>query len=524
MKLTGDIRRDFEKVSAEYAQLKGRIQEYQETVSELRRSLDKARESKKAQKADYEQRIAEKDAVIKALTNRLEHELALKAHDGTNTGIPTSQTPIGKKKVIPNSRAVTGKKKGGQPGHKRHVLEAPSDDEIDVVAVHELREEDCCPKCYGQDNSFTGEREAKHEIDVRINVAKIKHEYYIYECHGCGEYYRTGIAPNLKAQCQYGTMTQAAALSLMNTVNAPINKVRAFLSGLTGGQIEPSEGYIAKLQLRAATALGAFMEGLRLMLIARALVYWDETVIMINKARGCLRFYGDETIAYYTAHLHKNMESLDEDNVLVLLTPDTSVMHDHNKVNYNEKFSFRNLECNQHLLRDLQKSADDTRHPEFLELKELISTTIHDRKCLMSAGAEAFDNAYTASFESRLNGILDQAEKANDEDFNPYFGQFEKNLIKRIRIYHDNYFAWVYDFSLPTTDNLSERALRCIKSRMKVSGQFQSVITAGYFAKIKSYVETCRRNGINEIHALARLCEGNPYSVDEIFGFNTTST
>jgi hypothetical protein len=321
LKLTGDIHRDFEKVSAEYTQLKSRIQEYQETIKGLRQSLDKARESREAQKADYEQRLAEKDETIKALTNRLEHELALKAHDGTNTGTPTSQTPIGKRKVIPNSRASKEKKKGGQPGHERHVLEAPPDDEIDVVATHELGAEDCCPKCCGQDYSFTGEREAKYEIDIQINVVKTRHEYYIYECQNCGEYFRTEIAPTLRAQCQYGPMTQAVALSLMDTVNASINKVRTFLSGLTGGEITPSEGYIAKLQLRAANALDTFMEDLRRMLITRSLVSWDETVIMINKTRGCLRFYGDETIAYYAAHPHKDMESLDEDNVLILLTP-----------------------------------------------------------------------------------------------------------------------------------------------------------------------------------------------------------
>jgi hypothetical protein len=312
-------------------------------------------------------------------------------------------------------------------------------------------------------------------------------------------------------------MTQAAALSLMDTVNAPINKVRTFLSGLTGGQVEPSEGYIAKLQRRAASALGTFMEDLRRVLITRPLLYWDETVIMINKKRGCLRFYGDEGIAFYAAHLHKDMESLDDDNVLALLTSETSVMHDHNKVNYNDKFCFRNLECNQHLQRDLQKSADDTRHPELLGLKELISETIKDRKGLIAVGAETFGDAYAADFERRLKDTLDQAGKANAGDFSPYSGQFEKNLIERVRQYHDNYFAWVYDFTLPTTDNLSERALRCVKSHMKISGQFESEKTAGYFAKIKSYIETCRRNGINEIHALTRLCEGNAYTVKEIF-------
>ena len=462
-------------------------------------------------------RLFLRGAIIKTLTNRLEHELALKEHDGTNTGIPTSQTPIGKRKVIPNSRVSTGKKKGGQPGHERHVLEVPFDDKIDVVTAHELGAEDCCPRCQEQNSAFTGECEIKYEIDIQVNVVNTRHEFYIYECLDCGERFRTGIAPNLRAQCQYGPTVQAAALSLMDTVNAPINKVRTFLSGLTGGQIEPCEGYIAKLQWRAATALDTFMEDLRRLLITRSLVYWDETVIMINKARGCLRFYGDEMVAYYTAHLHKDMESLDEDNVLILLTSDTRVMHDHNKVNYNEKYSYRNLECNQHLQRDLQKSADDTRHLELLELKELISKTIHDRKRLIAAEVETFGDVYTVCFEGRINDILNRAGNANTEDFNPCFGQFEKNLIKRIKQYHDNYFAWVYDFSLPTTDNLSERVLRCVKSHMKISGQFESEKTAGCFAKIKSYIETCRRNKVNEIHALTRLCRGDPYTVNEIF-------
>jgi hypothetical protein len=81
----------------------------------------------------------------------------------------------------------------------------------------------------------------------------------------------------------------------------------------------------------------------------------------------------------------------------------------------------------------------------------------------------------------------------------------------------DNYFRWVEDFSLPTTDNLSERGLRSIKSHMKISGQFDSEKTAKYYAVVKTYVETCRKNNINEMDALSRLCRGDPYTVDEIF-------
>jgi hypothetical protein len=52
---------------------------------------------------------------------------------------------------------------------------------------------------------------------------------------------------------------------------------------------------------------------------------------------------------------------------------------------------------------------------------------------------------------------------------------------------------------------------------MKISGQFESETATDNHALNRTYIETCRRNGINEIDALQRLCEGNPYTVAEIF-------
>jgi hypothetical protein len=52
---------------------------------------------------------------------------------------------------------------------------------------------------------------------------------------------------------------------------------------------------------------------------------------------------------------------------------------------------------------------------------------------------------------------------------------------------------------------------------MKIFGQFESEVVADNHAIIRTYIETCRRNGINEIDELKRLCAGNPYAVDEIF-------
>ena len=98
-----------------------------------------------------------------------------------------------------------------------------------------------------------------------------------------------------------------------------------------------------------------------------------------------------------------------------------------------------------------------------------------------------------------------------------YGASFERALLNRIEKYRGNYFTWLEDFSLPTTNNLSERSLRAVKSKMKIAGQFESEDAAQHYAMIRSYIETCRRNGKNENEALRRLCEGNPYTVEELF-------
>ena len=502
----------FERISAENLDLKDRLIGYQDKIHDLRRNQKRVLEE---MKAFYDGQIAEKDAIIKELSDKYAQCAANAARDGTNTGISTAATPIGRKKVIPNLRRGTGKTRGGQPGHEKHVLHPFDQQDVTETVTHSP--EGVCASCGGR-MIDSGDSVEKDEYDVEIRTVKRRHEYRVCRCSECGISVRHPIPKNLKESNQYGSQVQAIALSLMNTGNVAINKVRTLLSGMTGGRMEQSEGYIAKLQGRAAAGLVMFMADLKMELVHKPVVYWDDTVIIINTDRACLRFYGDDTISFYTAHAHKDMEGIGDDGVLGLLQSTTAAMHDHNKINYNEKFFFQNLECNQHLQRDLQKNSDDTMHAWSGELKDLISSTIHDRKTAIVHGEANFQPGYIVDFRRKVE--LSLARGWDERKENPVrkeAANFERLLLIRVGKYHDNYFRWVEDFSLPTTNNLSERGLRCVKSHMKTSGQFVNVTTARHYATIKTYIETCRKNGFNEMIALSRLCWGNPFSVSEIF-------
>ncbi|MCD7903444.1 MAG: hypothetical protein LUF91_06780 [Oscillospiraceae bacterium] len=64
---------------------------------------------------------------------------------------------------------------------------------------------------------------------------------------------------------------------------------------------------------------------------------------------------------------------------------------------------------------------------------------------------------------------------------------------------------------------LKQEILRLEIENRELKNRLDSEKTAKYYAAVKTYVETCRKNGIDEMQALSRLCEGNPYTAEEIF-------
>ena len=222
----------------------------------------------------------------------------------------------------------------------------------------------------------------------------------------------------------------------------------------------------------------------------------------------------------YTAHLKKDKEGLDEDGILTALPKETVVEHDHNKINYNEEYVFTNAECNVHLLRDLQKVIDNLNHKWAKKLKELLKKMDHKRKWLIKKGKKEFDQEELDKFNEKFNSIMLEAYDENSEEKQKYYVDKELTLIRRILDYKNEYLLWLYDFDVPFTNNLSERSLRGAKSKMKVSGQFLNEESAKNYATIKTYIETCERNGVNTYNALLMLNLGKPYSLKDILAGN----
>ena len=185
-----------------------------------------------------------------------EHLKRILNHNSDNSGIPTSKTKIGETKRIPNSREKTDNPKGGKKGHSKHKLEKFKDEEITDTYTYEIAKP-ICKECGGK-LKLIGKR-YKDDFDIEIRLIKRRNEFCEYLCECCGKEIKVPIPDKLKEENQYGSNAQALALSLVNEGYVSFKRTKELISGFTGGEMNMSEGFIAKLQKRCSSKLDDFI-------------------------------------------------------------------------------------------------------------------------------------------------------------------------------------------------------------------------------------------------------------------------
>ena len=68
------------------------------------------------------------------------------------------------------------------------------------------------------------------------------------------------------------------------------------------------------------------------------------------------------------------------------------------------------------------------------------------------------------------------------------------------------------DFTIPFTNNQGEQDIRMNKVKQKISGCFRSDEGAKYFCRIRGFVSTANKQGLNIFDALRDACNGNPFN------------
>ena len=86
-----------------------------------------------------------------------------------------------------------------------------------------------------------------------------------------------------------------------------------------------------------------------------------------------------------------------------------------------------------------------------------------------------------------------------------------QNLLIRLGEHESSVLAFLHDINVPFSNNLAEQDIRMIKVRLKISGCFRTIQGAKYFARIRSYLSTARKQNRNILDSITEAISGHPF-------------
>jgi len=185
--------------------------------------------------------------------------------------------------------------------------------------------------------------------------------------------------------------------------------------------------------------------------------------------------------------------------------------HDHWKPYY--RYACTHSLCNAHHLRELERAWEQDGQHWAKAMKALLidmNNTVADAGGRLPAtDAERWRQRY----RQRL-------EEADIECPPPDKSQREagkrgrlkrskaRNLLERLRNFEHDVLRFMDIEYVPFTNNQGENDLRMTKVQQKISGCFRSMAGAKIFCRVRSYLSTCRKQGMSATEALALLFQG----------------
>ena len=450
----------------------------------------------------FKERIHELETKVHELENRLNL-------NSTNSSIPPSKTPLNTYKV-PNSRVPSGKKPGGQKGHKGVTLLPVEKPEIKIKHKPTI-----CSGCGAtvQTNllRFLDERQ---EVEIPpVKVEWISHRIYSYHCPDCHTITNGQFPEHIRQNVQYGLRLTAYVAYLSVYQLIPVERLTHILRDLHGCPISP--GTVINMIERVGANLEDFTEKIKEMLINSPVIHTDETGMKVGKKKFWLHVASTKLLTLYGI-----FESRGHDGVEALgVLPKFFGIAVHDFWDSYHKYSCGHAYCNAHILRELKRVEEETKQNWAIGMRILllkakkISEIFHQKEELVP------DKLIKYLDEEYSNLIIEGLQ--NNPPPIPILGKKRKrkqphsrNLLERMQKYQYEILLFVRNPQVPFDNNLAERDIRMPKLKMKISGLFRSENGATAFSKIRSYVSTMKKNNISIINGLIMAANGKPWIPD----------
>jgi transposase len=448
-----------------------------------------------------ETQVQEQAALIQTLQDQL-------AKNSRNSGKPPSSEGL-KKPRTRSLRQKTGRKPGGQKGHKGHTLKMS--DDPDHIEQHPL---DSCPHCQTDLSSVSPSGYARRQVfdvpPVRIEVTE--HQAEIKACPHCQKTVQAAFPFEVSQSVQYGSRLKAQA-SYLNTYHYIPHARTSELFGDFYGHA-PAPALVKEANQAVEKGSEPSLKAIYEQLIQAEVEHFDESGLRVAGKTQWLHVASTAELTYYQVHPKRGQEAMGDIGILPNFTG--RAVHDH----WQSYQTFDNCDhayCNSHHLRELQFITDQYQQPWAEQMAQLL-LDIKAKVAQTALVTDTLPPERITHFEKRYDHILQQGFDANPPPDDPPPKQRgrtkqspPKNLLDRLDKHKSETLAFMYDFRVPFDNNLAERDVRMVKIKQKVSGSFRTEQGAKTFCNIRSYISTVRKQGGNVIDAIQNALNANPF-------------
>ncbi len=390
------------------------------------------------------------------------------------------------------------RKPGGQKGHNGTSLQPVSDpDEIETL----LLDRRTLPKGRYQDVGY----ESRQVVDLDISKVVTEYRAQILE----DQQGRRFVAPfpeGVTRPVQYGIGVKVNAVYMSQYQLIPYNRIEDhFLDQM---QMSISAGSVFNFNQEAYERLELFDQWVRTQLAFSTLIHGDETGINIGGKRSWLHNASNAKFTYFYPHSKRGCEALNEVGILPLFRG--VLCHDHWKPYY--QYGVSHALCNAHHLRELQRAweQDDQQWAKKMSdlLKEINNATYNAGGHLDAIASEVYRCRYRALLEEAEGECPAPDESQRNGRRGKLARSKARNLLERLRDFEADVLRFMVEDEVPFSNNQAENDLRMTKVQQKISGCFRSWDGAKMFCRIRSYLSTCRKQGLTSSAALRLLFEG----------------
>jgi transposase len=400
--------------------------------------------------------------------------------DSSNSSRPPSSDGLKKPNANSSLRAKSGKKPGGQPGHKGagHKIDEV-DETVDVIPL-------ICPECGANLEDLPAEHTCtKYESDIpEARLVTIRYEFYSVVCPQCGTVVESA-APQFTSTFQYGESVRALATTLNSYGMVSVDKTSKILSDVLNTHI--SAGTVMSMIDECAGKCQADVSEIKEELKKSEVLNADETGIRADGKTQWTHVVCDDNATLFTVSPKRGKDGSDKSGVLSEY--EGVIVHDCWKSYFKYDDATHAL-CNAHILRELKGAYETTEQEWCNEMTSLLCEMKGVKERYQENDKDALSGYYLSKFTDSFDEIVTKAKAANPRDMTQRKQTKTYNLVDRLDRYRAEFCAFSTDFRIPFDNNQAERAIRPFKVKMKVSGGFRTDVGADNFAAVFSVIQT----------------------------------